>query len=134
MDISQVNFLAVIVAALSSFMLGGLWYSPVFFGVAWMTESGVTEQAAEKSNKLKIFGLALLASLVISFNLAVFLGPESTLYTGAFYGFLAGFGWVAMAFAINDLFELRSFRLFAINGGFHTVGFTVMGAIIGAWH
>lgn len=134
MDISQVNFLAVIVAALSSFMLGGLWYSPVLFGVAWMTESGVTEQAAEKSNKLKIFGLALLASLVISFNLAVFLGPESTLYTGAFYGFLAGFGWVAMAFAINDLFELRSFRLFAINGGFHTVGFTVMGAIIGAWH
>lgn len=134
MDISQLNFMAIITAALSSFILGGLWYSPLMFGKAWMAESGVTEEAANESNKARIFGLAFLASLVISFNLAMFLGPQSTLFTGAFCGFLAGFGWVAMAFAVNDLFELRSLKLFAINGGFHTVGFTLMGAITGAWH
>lgn len=134
MDLSQLNYLAVIVAALSSFMLGGLWYSPVLFGNAWMAESGVTEEAAQNSNKARVFGLAFLASLVISFNLAMFLGAESTLISGAFYGFLAGFGWVAMAFGVNDLFELRSFKLFAINAGFHCVSFTLMGAITGAWH
>lgn len=64
----------------------------------------------------------------------MFLGSSSTLGTGAFYGFLAGFGWVAMSFAINDLFEQRSFKLLAINAGYHTVGFTLMGAILGAWH
>jgi hypothetical protein len=45
---------------------------------------------------------------------------------------LAGFGWVAMTFVINDLFELRSHDLLAINAGYHTVAFTVMGAIVGS--
>ena len=134
MDFSSVNFLAVLVAALSSFILGGLWYSPLLFGKPWMQATGVTQERAQASNKAKTFGLAFLASLVIAFNLALFLGSDSTLQTGAFYGFLAGFGWVAMAFAINDLFELRPFNLLAINAGYHTVAFTVMGAIVGSWH
>lgn len=134
MDLSSLNILAVVVAALSCFMLGGLWYSPVLFGKVWSQESGITEERAVNASRGRIFGLAFVASLVIAFNLAMFLGPQSTLQTGLLYGFLAGFGWVTMAFAINDLFELRSFRLFAINAGYHTVAFSVMGAIIGAWH
>lgn len=134
MEFSSLNIPAILVAALSCFMLGGFWYSPVLFAKAWMRESGVTEERAAKANRLQIFGLAFVASVVIAFNLAMFLGPQSTLQTGLFYGFLAGFGWVAMAFGINDLFELRSFKLFAINAGYHTVAFSMMGAIIGAWH
>lgn len=130
----QLNVLAIIIAALSSFILGGLWYSPVLFGKAWMLETGITEEKVKNANMLKTFGLAFLASLIIAINLALFLGSESTLVTGSFYGFLAGFGWVAMSFGINDLFEQRSFRLFAINAGYHIVGFSIMGAIIGAWH
>ncbi len=38
---TQINFLAVLVAALSSFMLGGLWYSNALFGMAWREEAGV---------------------------------------------------------------------------------------------
>lgn len=134
MDISSLNFLAIGVSAISSFVLGGLWYSPVLFGTVWMRETGITEEAAKNQNMAKVFGLAFIASLVIAFNLAMFLGESSTLGTGVFYGFLAGFGWVAMSFAINDLFEQRSAKLFAINAGYHTIGFTIMGAILGAWH
>lgn len=134
MDISTLNFLAIGVSALSSFVLGGLWYSPLLFGKAWMKETGITEEAAKNQNMAKVFGFAFIASLVIAFNLAMFLGSTSTLETGIFYGFLAGFGWVAMSFAINDLFEQRSFKLFAINAGYHTIAFTIMGAILGAWH
>ncbi len=134
MDISTLNFYAIGVSALSSFALGGLWYSPLVFGKAWMKETGITEESAKSKNMARVFGLAFIASLVIAFNLAMFLGSSSTLETGAFYGFLAGFGWVAMCFGINDLFEQRSFKLFAINAGYHTVGFTIMGAILGVWH
>lgn len=134
MDFSTLNYLAVGAAALSSFVLGGLWYSPALFGKAWMQATGITEASAKSQNMARIFGLALVASLVIAFNLAMFLGQQSTVATGAFYGFLAGFGWVAMAFGINDLFEQRSFKLFAINAGYHTVSFTLMGVILGAWH
>lgn len=134
MDFSQINILAILVAALSSFLLGGLWYSKALFGKGWMQETGISEDAAKNTNMLKLFGLAFLASLIIAFNLAMFLGPESTLHTGLFYGFLAGFGWVAMAFGINDLFEQRSFKLYAINAGYHVVSFPLMGSIIGVWH
>ena len=134
MDISTLNFLAIGISALSSFVLGGLWYSPLLFGKAWMKETGITEEAAKNQNMAKVFGFAFITSLVIAFNLAMFLGSSSTLATGILYGFLAGFGWVAMSFAINDLFEQRSFKLFAINAGYHTIGFTIMGAILGAWH
>jgi len=132
MDFSTLNFLAIGVSALSSFVLGGLWYSPLLFGKAWMKETGITEEAVKNQNGAKVFGFAFIASLIIAFNLAMFLGSTSTLKTGMFYGFLAGFGWVAMSFAINDLFEQRSFKLFAINAGYHTTGITIMGAILGA--
>lgn len=134
MDFSQLNILAILVATLSSFLLGGLWYSNILFGKPWMKETGLTEEKVNSGNMPKIFSLAFLATLFIAFNLAMFLGPESTLYTGMFYGFLAGFGWVAMAFGINDLFEQRSFKLFAINAGYHMLSFPIMGAIIGVWH
>ena len=134
MDVSQINVLAILIAAFSSFVLGGLWYSPMLFGRVWMQETGITEESTKKANMPRIFGLAFIASLVIATNLSLFLGVDSTLETGAFYGFLAGFGWVAMSFGINDLFEQRSVRLFAINAGYHTLGFTIMGAIVGTWH
>lgn len=134
MDISSLNLPAVLVAAVSCFILGGLWYSGLLFGKTWMQESGITEERAKNQNIPKTFGLAFIASLVIAFILAMFLGSESTLHSGLFYGFLAGFGWVAMAFAINDLFEQRSFKLFLINASYHTLAFTIMGGIIGAWH
>jgi hypothetical protein len=134
MDLSTLNVLAVCVAALSSFALGGVWYSPLLFGKIWMLETGLTEEDAKQQNMAKTFGLALVANVVIAFNLAMFLGPEGSLFTGLLYGFCAGFGWVAMAFGVNDLFEQRSFKLFAINAGFNTVGFSLMGAILGAWH
>lgn len=130
----ELNYLAILAATAASFVLGGLWYSPVLFGKVWMVETGITEESAQQRNMVKVFGLAILATLIVAFNLAAFLGPEASLVSGAFYGFLAGAGWVAMAFAVNDLFEGRTLRLFAVNAGYHTLSFTLMGAIIGVWN
>jgi hypothetical protein len=128
-----VNWLAIIVGALSTFFIGGIWYSPAVFGKAWMKENGFTEESMKGSNMVKIFGLAFVLALVASVNLAMFLGPDMDVTMGAFYGFLAGFGWVATFVGTHYLFERKSFRLILINAGYSIVSLTIMGAIIGAW-
>jgi hypothetical protein len=128
-----VNWLAVIVAALSTFLIGFLWYSPAVFGNSWMKENGFTEESMKNANMMKIFGLAFVLSFVASINLAMFLGPGQDATMGAFYGFLAGFGWVATFVGTHYLFERKSFKLFLINAGYSVVSLTVMGTIIGAW-
>jgi hypothetical protein len=130
-----VNWLAVLVAALSTFVIGGLWYSPAVFGNAWMKENGFTEESMKGANMTKIFGLAFVLGVVAAINLAMFLGPDPAMNAtwGAFYGFLAGFGWVATFIGTHYLFERKSFKLFLINAGCSIVSLTVMGAIIGAW-
>lgn len=144
MDMSTINWLAVLVAGISSFMIGGVWYSPGLFGKAWMKDNGFTEEQIRKGgNKGKIFGFTFIFSLLMAANLGMFLldppatCPEgcvvkTTLSWGATAGFLAGI-WTFCAIAIHSLFELKSWRLIFINGGYSVVALTLMGAIIGAW-
>ena len=129
----QPNIWAILVAALSTFLIGGLWYSPAVLGKAWMRENGFTEESMKNSNMAKIFGLSFLLGLIAAYNLAMFIGPEDRVEMGALYGFLAGAGWVATFIGTHYLFERKSFTLFLINAGYSIVALTVMGAILGAW-
>ena len=40
----EINFFAVLAAALSSFVVGFIWYNPKVFGTIWMTEIGMTDK------------------------------------------------------------------------------------------
>jgi hypothetical protein len=132
MNLHTLNLWAVIAAALSAFLIGGLWYSPILLGSAWKRANGFT--ADPPGVGPKGFLIAFLLSVVMAFNLAMFLNqPSTTLAWGATAGFLAGFGWVAMGIGIISLFEHRSLRYVIINGGYVTVSLTAMGAILGGW-
>lgn len=133
MDLSSINYLAVLVSALVAFLIGGLWYSPVLFGKAWMKEMGFTDEDT-KGGTGRIFGITFILSLIIAFNLAAFLGPEADFAWGLTAGALAGIGWVATAVGILYLFERRSLRLFLIDAGYNAVTFTLMGGLLGLWH
>jgi hypothetical protein len=126
----ELNYWAVLLASLSTFLLGGIWYSPAVFGKAWMRENGFTEEGMKNSNMVKIFGLALVLALISAVNLAMFLGPETNVVMGAVWGFAAGFGWVATFVGTHYLFERKSFTLFLINAGYSVVALTIMGVII----
>jgi hypothetical protein len=131
----HVNWLAVLAAAVSTFVIGGLWYSPVLFGRAWMSVNNLSQADLAKSNMARIFGLSFFFALIMAANLAAFLAePRTTAAWGATAGFLAGFGWVALGIATIALFERRSWKYAAINGGYMTVSFVIMGLILGAWH
>jgi len=135
-----INWLAVLVAGISAFAIGGVWYSPGLFGNAWMKDNHLNETEIKSSNKGKIFGFTLVFSLLMAVNLAMFLqdpkgpdcGPKVTFTWGMTAGFLAGI-WTFCAVAIHSLFELKSWRLIFINGGYTVVALVLMGAIIGAW-
>jgi len=127
------NWIAVIVAGISAFALGGLWYSPALFGKAWMKENSLTEENIKSGNKARIFGLALILSLIMSANLAMYLAtPKINFQLGLLYGLLAGV-WVLCGIAIVGLFELKSARYIFINGGYCFLALGLMGAILGAW-
>lgn len=135
-----INWLAVLVAGISSFILGGVWYSPALFGNAWMKDNKFTADDVKKSNKAKTFGWSFLFSLIMAANLAMFLadppqegcGPKTDLTWGLTAGVLAGV-WVFCGLATVALFEMKNWRYIFINGGYCLVALALMGAIIGAW-
>lgn len=129
----NINWLAVLAAGLTAFMVGGIWYSKILFANAWMTDSHLTSEQLKTGNKGKIFGFAFFFSLLMAATIALFLSGEKG---GLGYGAAVGFHLGLLAFsaiAIHSLFELKSWRHIFINGGYIVVSLTLMGAIIGCW-
>ena len=129
------NYLAILTAAVSTFLLGGLWFSPLLFLKPWMKELGLSEEDGKKGQRNigRVMGVSFVLELIMAFNLAAFIGPKASFPFGLFAGAAAGFGWVALAFGVTYLFEGKSLRFFLINAGYHGVAFTIMGGILGAW-
>ena len=65
----EFNLLAIFVAALSSFVVGFIWYNPKVFGTIWMKEAGLTQEQLQKGNMLKIFGLTFVYAFMLAFML-----------------------------------------------------------------
>jgi Protein of unknown function (DUF1761) len=130
----EVNYLAVIAAAVATFALGGLWCSPALFGKVWQREAGVTEEKMKSANMMLIFGLTFVLALIAAWVFALFLGPRPPMALGLGAGFSAGLCWVGASLGINYLFERKSLKLWLINGGYHTLQFTIIGLILALWH
>jgi hypothetical protein len=130
---AAINYWAVLVSAVVTFGIGGLWYSPALFARIWMAENGFREEDLKGANMAKIFGTSLALQLISAFMLAMFVGPQATAGFSALAGFMVGIGWVATSFGVVYLFERRSWKLWLINAGYHTISFTVMGVILGVW-
>jgi len=124
------NIWIVLLAAVSTFLVGGLWYSPVLFGKAWNTENGGVPQTGHPA---KVFGVSFLFSLVAAACFAYLLGPGAGLMGALHTGLLVGVGFVAASFGINYQFAQRSFKLWLIDAGYHIVQFAVFGLLIGQW-
>lgn len=128
----NINYLAALVAAVSSLLIGGVWFSPILFAGAWQREAGLTDDQVKRGAG-KALGGAFVLALVIALNLAMFLGPHAGIAWGAGAGALAGIGWATASLATVYLFERRSLLLIVIDGGYLAVSYAAMGAIIGAW-
>ena len=128
----EVNWLAVALCAVGSLVLGGIWYSPMLFAKAWQQAAGLSDDQLKNGNMAKIFGLTFVLSFVAATVFAMFLGPNFGVGPATAAGFSAGLCWVAASYGITYLFEHRPLKLWLVNGGYHTLQFTLFGAIIGA--
>jgi len=130
----DVNWLAVLVAALAKFAIGGLWYSPPVFGPRWGAIVGVTPDAF-KARMASAMITDLVASFVLAWvlaNVLQFTGAAG-LIPGVRVSFFLWFGFVATPLLSTTVYEGRPIVLFGINAGYWLVSMLIMGGLIGAW-
>lgn len=132
MSFEGINWLAVLAAAVSAFVLGGVWYGPLFKRV-WCREAGI-DMDAKPAHPARVFGVAFASALASAVMFAWLLGAQPQLQLAIHHGFMIGLAFVAMSFAINYSFAARSLKLWLIDAGYHTLQFTLYGVILGVWH
>lgn len=133
-----VNWWAVIVAAIVKFVIGGIWYMPLF-GKRYRALMGVAE-GSEMTGLGPALAVQFVGDLVMSYILARFILHYGTSFGGASFavgiliGFMAWLGFVAAATVPQRFYERRPWELWAINNGYLLIGIVVMDAILGWWH
>lgn len=158
----QPNFLALLVAALSTLVVGAIWYNPKVFGTIWMNETGMTEEKARKSSMVKVFSMTILFAFFIAFILQFLVihqygaigmvGGDPSIAKPSYSGFMADYGtafrtfkhgmlhgfMTGLLFALpvvgtGALYEQRSWKYILVSGGYWVVSCMIMGGIICAW-
>jgi hypothetical protein len=129
----DLNWFAILVAALVPVVIGGVWYSPMLFARPWMRAVGRTPE--QLSGASLGYALSAVGAVVMSYALARILrwAEVDDPWNGALVGALAWLGFVATVLAVNTYFGGRSRVLWAIDAGYQLLSLVAMGAILGAW-
>jgi hypothetical protein len=132
-----VNWWAIILAMLSTIVVGSVWYAKPVFGRAWMKLIGKSDKDLEKNGMVKPIVLTLIASFFSAAILAYAavlcqdFFQNSHLEAALLTAFWLWLGFVAARMLTHDAFEGRPWQLTALNLLHELVTFMVMGLIIG---
>jgi hypothetical protein len=135
MQFAGLNLLAIVLAAVASFMFGWLWYG-VLFSKAWLAAIGKSEEDAKREGPSPVpFAIAFIALVVMAWVLAGIvghLGPgQVTFKNGVISAAFVWLGFVATTLVVNNTFQGAKRSLTLIDGG-HWLGVLLLqGAIIG---
>jgi hypothetical protein len=142
MSVPAVNYLAVLVAAVVMFLLGGLWYSPILFVRRWVALQGKTEEEMRAQGAtanmplmyISAFVCSLITALVMAHILAhmASIMPTGAIH-GAFFGVMAWLGFVAPTSYATALFSGKPKQLWLIDTMYYFVSFALAGLILAAW-
>jgi hypothetical protein len=134
--IPEINIWAVLLATLSSMVVGSVWYTPKVFGNYWMRVAKVTPSGDAK-DAVKPILLTLVVSFVSALVLAGSAAISQHFYGGNFLvntlvtAVILWAGFTAARFITHDAFEGRPAGLTALNCAHELVTLTVMALIIG---
>lgn len=156
----ELNYLAIVVAAIVPLIIGAVWYNPKVLGTAWMKASGMTEEKIKSGNIPVIFGITLVLSFMLAFTVngmvihqvgatqLAYSNPDAESFQafmaefgnmhrsfghGALHGAIGAIFFVLPVLGINALFERKGWKYILINVGYWTVTLTIMGAIVCGW-
>ena len=134
MNFGLVNWIPVLAATIAAFVLGGIWYSPMVFGKAWIAANGFNiKSMKEKDRNIALmFVLAFVLQWLTASLLSAVLGPNANAIYGLNVGLLVGSFFAATSLGVTYIFESRGLKLFMINGGYYVVSIALMGYILGS--
>ncbi|QYM75570.1 DUF1761 domain-containing protein [Leucobacter luti] len=136
--IPEINYWAVLVATISTMVVGSIWYTPKVFGTIWMKLAKVTP-----SGNAKDAAGPIIATLIVSFITAWVLAGATWIafeFTGGSFlavavvtGLVLWLGFTAARFVTHDAFEGRPVKLTLLNIVHELVTVLVMSVILGLW-
>lgn len=132
MEVIIIDWLSVLIAAILYMIFGALWYSPYFFGKAWMKFMNLTPQAMKgKSWRYIVEFIAALVMALFLATVQAFLQANTT-WDGIFVGIGIWIGFIAPVLLSTFLWAEKTWKLFWIDASFFLLAFILMGGIIGA--
>ena len=131
----RLNWVAILVAAIASFIFEALWYS--VFMKEWLAGIGRTMEwlTASGMNPALQYATAIFCAVIVAAVLSICIQASGvqTAYRGILCGALIWLGFIATSWATEYIFEVRSMKIYAINAGFWLFDLILIGAIVGAW-
>lgn len=132
---SDINWLAVLVAALAYFVVGALWYAPLF-GKTWVKHHKIDVNDPEmKKGVAGTFVSSFLLMIVTCIGLAILISRMelTELMSGVKLGLLTGIFFSMTSISITYLYLKKPAALHFIEGLYHVVGQIVAAIIICLW-
>lgn len=131
--LNQLNWVAVLAAAVASFATGAIWYSQAVFGKQWMKGAGLSKKDVENPDMVKTMGGGAVTVLLTSVALAVVFDVLALtgLVNGALLGALVALGFIVTNKVMHNLFEMKSNNYILITAAGDVVALAVMGAVLG---
>jgi len=138
--IPTIDWLAVFLATLISFVSGFIWFGPKTFYPVWWRAIGKTENDEPGSNQNMgvVFGSIIIALFIQALTLFIVLDwyfsktGSTSLLSGALAGLLIGVGIVAATPLSHRLMSGHGFKVWILEIGNDVLNFVLMGAVIGA--
>ena len=135
--LGDLNWLAVVVATIVYFAIGGIWFANAFLGRAWQHAGGFEVPADQRPGPAYFIGpfITCLVATVAVAMLAKATGTD-TVGGGIALGLVTGVGIAASVVAVTSLFDpQKASRLTwaAISAGYHVVGLLVAAVILAVW-
>ena len=132
MDFANINYIAVVVAAIAGFAVGAVWYA-FLFSKPWLAAVGFTEADVKQGRSALPFVFSGIALLIMAWVLSMIVTPGDGIGRGILVGLLLWLGFTATTTVVNYAYAARKPALMAIDAGHWLAVSVVMGAIIGAF-
>ena len=135
----HVNLWAVLLSAVASMVIGGIWYAKPELGDSWMKLAKLDRKKRQQGMAAPLI-LAFVLSLLMAYVLAHLAYITHQFFQDSFMRDslqTALWLWLGVAFTrvvTHDAFEHRPFKLTIMNVGNMLVTMLAMGAIIGRLH
>jgi hypothetical protein len=135
----EVHWIAILVSAVVSMIVGFMWYGPMLFGKVWMKEKKYSVQSMKKAQQEmgKWYGLSFVASLVTAFVLSHVMTLSVNFYqypmlsTGVNTAFWMWLGFIMPVQLTATIFGDKNWKLLKIDTGYQLASLLGMGVVLG---